>query len=219
MTGLRAILFDSDGVLVDTERVFFEETRAAFAAAGARVTPSQWARWYLAEAKRSAEVAALCGLQPGVIDSVIRRRDETFARRLAEGVPVLFGVRETLAALAGRVRLAVVTGASRGHFDRAHARTGLASLFEVVVTADDCAEVKPSPQAYLAALERLRLGAHECLAVEDSPRGAKAAHAAGIACAIVPTPLTDLALCPTECRVLGEIRDLAGLVNTWRNEP
>ncbi len=212
MKALKAILFDSDGVLVDTESVFFDETHAAFASAGIGLTTAQWSRWYLADAKRSRDVAALCGMRPEVIDAVVRRRDAAFARRLAEGIPLLPGVRETLDELTGRFRLAVVTGASRGHFDRAHANTGLAPFFEVVVTADDCEEVKPSPQAYLAALERLGLAASDCLAVEDSPRGARAAHAAGIPCVVVPTRLTDLSLCPPDCRMLEDIRGLVELV-------
>lgn len=76
----------------------------------------------------------------------------------------------------------------------------------------DYDEAKPSPQAYLTALARIELSVHECLAVEDSPRGAVAARAAGLRCAVVPTPLTAIGLCPEGCEVLRDFSSLPELL-------
>jgi HAD superfamily hydrolase (TIGR01509 family) len=199
---IRAILFDSDGVLVDTERMFFEATREAFEWAGVPLAASQWARWYLADGKRSREVADLVGIAPPLVEPALARRDRLFWARVEQGVPVLPGVAEALAHLAADFRLAVVTGASRRHYQRVHSATELARFFELVVAQDDYESPKPNPQAYLTALERLGLNAAQCVAVEDSPRGANAAVAAGIRCFVVPTRWTALPPCPAGCHAV-----------------
>jgi HAD superfamily hydrolase (TIGR01509 family) len=209
---IRAILFDSDGVLVDTERMFFEATQAAFSALGVCLSRNQWAKWYLGEGRRSREIAALFGLSLASVERAIQNRNEMFWRRVASGVPILPGVRDILPCLSRRFRLAIVTGASRPHFDRVHAHTGLPWYFELVVTSDDYEEPKPSPQAYLTALNKLSLKPFECLAVEDSPRGAAAATSAGIRCVLVPTLLTEIALCPGDCEILAELKNLSNLI-------
>ena len=206
---LKAILFDSDGVLVDTERLFFEATRDAFQAEGVDLSPLQWARWFLSEGKRSTEIAQLLGIPTARIEKVIENRFERFWNRVDQGVAVTPGILETLNQLAPFFRLAIVTGATKSHFERVHQTTGILQHFETVVTYDDCEHVKPHPQAYLIALQRLGLQAEECVAIEDSPRGATAALAARLRCFVLPTALTDLTLCPPGCVILENITQLS----------
>ncbi|HPA18150.1 MAG TPA: HAD-IA family hydrolase [Verrucomicrobiae bacterium] len=205
----RAILFDSDGVLVDSEQLFFEATRAAFQRAGGSLSREQWARWYLGQGKSSREIAGLVGISASRVDEMIARRDRWFWNRIDQGVAIRPGVIEALNILAEDFRLAVVTGASREHYERVHALSGLRDFFEVTVTSDECEHVKPHPEGYQRALQRLSLKPCECLAVEDSPRGAIAALAAGIPCVVIPTHLTDLPLCPSECALLDNVSRLA----------
>jgi beta-phosphoglucomutase-like phosphatase (HAD superfamily) len=202
---IQAILFDSDGVLVDTEQLFFEATRAAFQSAGGTLTSRQWAVWYLSQGRSSREIAGLSGVSPSLIDDAIERRNWSFWDRIDQGVPLCAGVMETLNDLARDFRLAVVTGASRSHYQRVHASSGLRDFFEVTVTSDEYQHVKPHPQAYLTAVQRLALKPHQCLAIEDSPRGATAAISAGVRCFVVPTLLTDIALCPVECTIIDNL--------------
>lgn len=212
----QAILFDSDGVLIDSERLFFEATRDAFESAGSFISRGQWATWYLSEGKRSREIAGLVGIPSSRLDEIIARRDKLFWDQIDRGAPLLPGVAETLDHLDGQFRLAVVTGASRKHYDRVHASTNLRDYFEVMVTKDECEHVKPHPEAYLTALHKLSLKPCECLAVEDSPRGATAALKAGIPCVVIPTGLTDIALCPEGCRILHNISCLKDLLEKER---
>lgn len=199
---IRTILFDNDGVLVDTEKMYFEATRVAFAAAGVALTSEIWANGYLGRAKTSRKIAERMGISPALIPKVLERRDGLFWADVALGVQVMPHVRETLAKLSGNVRMAIVTGAPRSRFEKIHEATGLSSHFDAVIARDEPEEAKPSPQLYLRAMEQLRVQPDECLAVEDSPRGAVAAIAAGIKCCVIPTFLTDLTLCPKECVVL-----------------
>lgn len=204
MLNIKAIFFDSDGVLVDTERLFFEATRDAFQAEGLDLSQEQWARWFLSEGKRSREIATMLGMPSVRIEKVIENRFERFWSRVDQGVTVNPGILETLNQLAPIFRLAIVTGATQRHFDRVHQSTGLLHYFETVVTSDACEHVKPHPQAYQIALHRLGLKADECVAIEDSPRGATAAQAAGLRCFVLPTSLTDLTLCPEGCVILDQ---------------
>jgi len=213
---IQAILFDSDGVLVDTERLFFEATQEAFAIDGALISPDQWAIWYLAEGKRSREIGMILGIPHSRIEETIKNRDRLFWANVAAGVPVLPGVKKTLRHLSKHCRLAVVTGASRSHFERVHLCTELTDFFEIVITCDDYNEPKPNPQCYLMALQILAVNPQDCLVVEDSPRGAAAAISAGVRCAVIPTPLTNLALCPDECDILYNMTELSLLTNNWK---
>ena len=210
---MQVILFDSDGVLVDTEQIFFEATRSAFKSAGVDLSASHWARLYLGEGKRSHEIAHLYGIPPAQIQTVIANRNALFWQRIDAGVPVLPGVRAALQQLARRFRLAVVTGASRSHFDRVHSSTRLTGLFKAIITSDDYEHAKPHPQSYLTAMDRLTATPEECLAVEDSPRGARAALAAGLSCVIIPTLLTDMTLCPDNCMILPDMMSLVQTIN------
>lgn len=201
---------------MDTEQIFFEATRVALDLAGSTLSPDQWARWYLAEGRRSREIAALVGVPPSSITATIKKRDEIFWSRVNHGVPLLPGVRRTLEHLSDHFSLAVVTGASRRHFDRVHAVNQLDAFIDIVVTSDDYELNKPHPQSYQTALRRLGLGPSDCLAVEDSPRGAVAAMSAGIRCCIIPTRMTNLALCPSGCSILSNVTQLIQITHRER---
>ncbi len=202
---IEAVLWDNDGVLVDTETLFFETTREAFASLGGDLTPERWMKSYLGEGKSSREIARSLGLPDEEAARMLEERNETYRRRLAAGVPVRPGVREALEALRGTVRQALVTSSPRDQIDLIHGSTGLLGYFECVVTADDCERIKPAPDPYLAAMGRMGLKPERCLAVEDSARGVAAAGAAGIRCLVVPHELTDQEGCAAAYRFEPEI--------------
>jgi HAD superfamily hydrolase (TIGR01509 family) len=187
---VEAVLWDNDGTLVDTETLFFETTRAAFAQLGLALTPELWGRHYLGEGKSSREVAALLGAAGSRVEAMLTERNQRYREVLRQAPPLRPKVRETLSRLAGRVRMAMVTGCHRDQLQLMHAGSSLLDCFEVIVTGDECANPKPHPELYLAGLKALGVKAERCLAVEDSARGLGAARAAGIPCVVVPTELT-----------------------------
>ncbi|ANT65582.1 MULTISPECIES: HAD family hydrolase [Prosthecochloris] len=184
------VLWDNDGLLFDSEQLFFELTQEVFAEWKLVLTPEYWGREYLDMAKRSRQVARELGLDPELVEPMIRERDRRYLERLAEPVPLRPGVRTVLEELHGKVRMGVVTGSPRHKVDMMHQSAGIASLFEVVVTADDVTMTKPHPEPYLLAVARLRVDPERVLAVEDSVRGLRSAHAAGLRCVAVPNQLT-----------------------------
>ncbi|MEE9904570.1 HAD family hydrolase [Chlorobium sp.] len=187
---IEAILWDNDGLLVDSEALFFELTRKAFERAGYLLDSRYWGVEYLGNARHSSEIALKVGMSPELAGRVIEERNEAFLQSLESPVPLLEDVSETIEALAGRVRLALVTGSPRDKVERMHRDNGLLAHFEVIITDDDITRPKPHPEPYLKALERLGLEPRQCLAVEDSVRGLSSAHAAGIPCIVVPNRLT-----------------------------
>jgi HAD superfamily hydrolase (TIGR01509 family) len=184
------VLWDNDGTLVDSEAIFFEITRDAFARLGIILTKQIWGSHYLGEGKSSRDLGLSLGADREALKTVLEERNQRYRQILTQPPPLRPDVRETLTALATLVRMALVTGCHRDQLLPMHASSGLLQYFEVIVTGDDCSKAKPHPDLYLAALEKLAVPAERCLAVEDSPRGLGSAAAAGIQCIVVPTDLT-----------------------------
>ena len=86
--------------------------------------------------------------------------------------------------------MAIVTSSHRAHFEAIHRSTGLPQFFEFVLAREDYGLSKPDPEPYLSAVARLGLSAGECLVIEDSERGLRAAKAAGLTCWVIPSALT-----------------------------
>lgn len=181
------LLLDMDGTLVDSERLWFVAEQAAVARFGGTLP-------------RSSE-AALVGLDTDALVACLRARYVPHAGaaelRAAimdalEGeltdVPACPGAGELVAAaLRGGVRCAVVSNSSAEVMRRSLAPHPWAAPLTVRVSADDVDHPKPAPDAYLLALERLAIDAESCVALEDSPTGARAAIAAGLRCLGVAT--------------------------------
>ena len=190
---VKAVLWDNDGILVDSEFVFYETTRAAFAAMGLELTKEIWGIEYLGEGKSSREIAREMGAGPAEFNRILDEWNSRYREIIREKPPqVRSQVPETLARLSGCVKLGIVTGCHRDQFTHMHQSSGLVDLFDVIITGDDWKEPKPDPGLYLTALEALDLPAGDCIAVEDTKRGLLAAVNAGIDCVVVPTELTRM---------------------------
>ena len=187
---VEAILWDNDGVLVDTECLFFESTRTILATIGIPLSLQQFLHLSMREGRSAFELAIDRGWGREQVATLKRERDLLYSEMLRKQTRVLPGVAETLQELHGRMRMAVVTSSQRQHFDVMHSYTGLVRYFEFVLAREDFRETKPNPEPYLLALERLRMKADNCVAVEDSERGLAAARAAGLRCLVIPNHMT-----------------------------
>ena len=179
---VRAVVFDLDGVLVETEHVNVASARDAFANAGLDLPADAESRIvgrhpvdYVPEFAREV------GLPAGEIDALLRFQDGRYRERwTAEVRPVPDAIEVVRSLAAGGLRLAVATSAGAAHLEACLARFGLESAFEVLVSKDDVTRRKPDPEAYRTAVERLRVPASDALAVEDTPVGVDAARGAGL---------------------------------------
>ena len=175
--GDRAILWDNDGVLVDTETVFFEANRRELSALGVEAT---WADFEEISLRRGESLLSLSALDGDDLRALYVRRDALYSELLSTEEIAIAGMAELLARLAPRFRMGIVTSSRRQHFELIHARSGLMPHFEFHVVREDYALSKPHPDGYLAAITRTGLPPDRCLAVEDSPRGVASAQAAGL---------------------------------------
>ncbi|MGC8641043.1 MAG: HAD family hydrolase [Isosphaeraceae bacterium] len=177
----RAVLFDFDGVIADTENHHIAAWQRTLAALGWQVPDEV--------AARSAEVDDRVFLrdlfttqkiEDADIDGWVRRKQALTIALLRDAPRVFPGVHELVGELAGRVRLAIVSATWRENVETVIQASGLAGSFELIVGKEDVEDVKPAPDAYLLALRRLRLKPQHAVAIEDSPAGLDAARAAGM---------------------------------------
>ncbi len=185
--GLQAVVFDLDGVIVDSEGVWDRARREVVAQAGGRwqehatermmgMSAPEWSR-YLRD-----ELSVALPAQE-INDRVIARLLAAYKQEL----PLLPGARDAVRRLAGVWRLGLASSANRRVIDAVLAASGLAACFAATVSAEEVAHGKPAPDVYLAAAERLGVEPAHAVAVEDSSNGLRAAAAAGMAVIAVPS--------------------------------
>ena len=203
---IRAILWDNDGVLVDTEGLYFQAGHEVLATQGVELTHRDFAEQSL---KKGLSVFDFLPDQNAELIERLRiKRNARYSALLAEGVPVIDGVVETLETFYGRVQMGIVTGSLRDHFDIVHAQTNLLPFFDFVLAREDYDEAKPHPDAYLTAMRLHGLQPDDCVVVEDSERGCVAAATAGLRVLAVPNALSKYGDFSSAYKVLNSVRDV-----------
>ena len=210
---VRAVLWDNDGVLVDSEQIFYEANRAYFARHAVDLTQRDFFEWFLVQDCGAWNILAAQGMSGEQVAHCKAERNALYMQRLLAGQPPATpGIEDILAALHTRVPMAVVTSSSPEHFATIHRESGLMRYFDFVLTADRYERAKPAPDPYLKALEILNLSPDECVAVEDSPRGLAAARAAGVDCIVLRTALAGDYAFPGACRIVDSVAELSAVL-------
>lgn len=211
---IKAVLFDHDGLLVETELLFFEVTNQVLREKGIEISREDWSREYLSLGCSSAQMAVARGYPKAQLDAFISSRNGLYRERLRRDPPLYPATKEVLQELKQSYCLALVTGNSREAIETVHEKTGILGLFDLVLTQENFAQAKPRPDGYLEALKRLKLPASSCVAVEDSERGMQAALAAEIRCITIPGVLTRDQRFIGALFVLESLRDLPVTLRT-----
>ena len=188
---MRLVVFDFDGLILDTEVPVYDAWQAIYAEHGHTLDFDKWAQCIGTHDvfDPAEDLAALCGRDLDCASLTERHRTDCDA--LIAGQAVLPGVREYLEeARRLDVLLGVASSSSRTWVEGHLERLGLRQYFEVVRTRDDVRVVKPDPALYRAVLDATGVDAGNAVAIEDSPNGVWAAKRAGMACVAVPNPLT-----------------------------
>jgi HAD superfamily hydrolase (TIGR01509 family) len=189
---IRALIFDFDGLILDTEAPVFQSWQELYAAFGLRLELSEWSQ-YIGLAEGAFDFFAILQERLGrKLDASLGKERSQRELQLIYQQPVLPGVLEYLQA-ARRLSLKVGLASSSscawvtGHLQR----LDLLSCFDCLRASDDVRSAKPDPELYQAVLDVFGLGPHEALALEDSFNGVLAARRAGIFTVAVPNPLTE----------------------------
>ena len=183
-----AVVFDLDGVLVDSEHVW-DEVREALA-------HERGGRWH---DRAQADMMGMSSVEwsrymqdvIGLPESPEEINAEVVARMLArygDALPLIDGAVEAVRRLARDFRLAVASSSNRPLIEAVLAGAAIGSLFEITVSSEEVARGKPAPDVYLEAAQRLALDPAACAAVEDSSNGMRSAHAAGMRVIAIPNP-------------------------------
>ncbi|EFC81042.1 HAD family phosphatase [Parafrankia sp. EUN1f] len=202
---VQAVIFDLDGVLIDSEQVWDEVRRAFVAERGGRWASDSTARMMgMSTAEWSGYLAELgAGDSPAEIAAEVRGR---VAARYGDAPPLLPGAVAAVRALADRWPLALASSSPRALIDLVLDRSGLVRYFRETVSSEEVARGKPAPDVYLEAVRRLGVPAGAAVAVEDSENGLRAAAAAGLAVVAIPNehfPPGAAALALASARVAG----------------
>lgn len=203
------ILFDHDGVLVDTESWYFKAGERALADIGFVLDKDRYLR-EMNQGTGTWAQARAAGIDEKVIDRQRRVRDEYYQEYLRTEAIEIDGVVDILSDLSQHVRMAIVTTAKRADFDIVHENRRIRQFMDFVLVREDYEHAKPHPQPYLTALERFGAREEETLVVEDSARGLSSAVAAGIDCAVVHSEFTkthDFSEAAYRIRSLAELTD------------
>jgi HAD superfamily hydrolase (TIGR01509 family) len=185
---IRAVVFDLDGVLVDSEPVWEQVRRGLVAERGGHWAPDaqrrimgmstqEWAR-YLSE-----DLGV--GLPPEQVAELVIDR---MAARYSEHVPLLAGAADAVQRMGARWPLAVASSSPPRLIDTVLRLAGLRSCFSVVMSTEQVARGKPAPDIYLAVTAGLGFPPPDCAAVEDSSNGLRSAAGAGLRVIAVPQP-------------------------------
>jgi HAD superfamily hydrolase (TIGR01509 family) len=205
---IQAIFWDNDGVLVDTEHLYFLATQHVLATVGIPLTQAQYIELFLVQGKGAWHLAAEKGVSPSAITQLRRERNALYSTLLCQEPLLMAGVREVLDALDGIYVMGIVTSSEPDHFALIHQQTGLLPYFQFVLTASDYMHSKPHPEPYLLAVERSGCRKEECLVIEDSERGLMAATEAGLRCIVVPSAFTRGSTFAGAYKVLESLTDL-----------
>jgi HAD superfamily hydrolase (TIGR01509 family) len=192
MSPIKGLIFDFDGLILDTEIPSFQAWQDVFARHGGALSLEAWAD-YVGRAPETFDPCDLLEETTGrsVDHGALRREELELEMTLILEQPILPGVVSVLddAARLG-LRLGVASSSSREWVSGHLTRLGLQERFVCLRCSDDVTRTKPAADLYVAALEALGLRPDEAVALEDSPHGVTAAQAAGIFCVAVPNDLT-----------------------------
>jgi len=196
---IEAVIFDLDGVLIDSEHVWDEVREMLSRERGGRwsdraqadmmgMSSVEWSRYM-------HDVIGLSESPEEISTEVVRRMQERYAHDL----PLIDGAVEAVRRLGGSFRLALASSSNRPIIDAVLAQAGLADAFEATVSSEEVARGKPAPDVFIEAARRLGVAPERCAAIEDSGNGIRAAHAAGMRVVAVPNrhyppPVEALAL-------------------------
>ena len=187
---LSTLFLDNDGVLVDTEKYYFEANREICGNYGHTLDRDEYGELFLKTNRGVRHIFEPLGFSDGKIEALRAERDDLYASLLRTREIGLPGVEEGLQRLADRFALCMVTTAPRACIDIIHGRTGFLPFFKLVVTEEDVVRHKPDPESYLVAMKKMKVDPEQAIAFEDTERGVVSAAAAGLRCVVIPHALT-----------------------------
>ena len=207
MTMITSVIFDLDGLLVDTERLHCLAYQAALREHDVHISETEYAEHWVRCGKGIADWVELHGLN---LDphAVRARKSEHYLVLLRSSLRPMDGALELLNALYGAMKIGLASSSYRDAVDGVLIGLDIARYFDAVVSGLDVPSVKPAPDIFLKAAALLGVSPPHCVVIEDAEKGVIAAYRAGMRCIAVPNDYTrhhDFSKATRVCGSLGEI--------------
>ena len=195
---LKAIIFDFDGIIADAEPVHLKAFQMVLSEEGINLSYKDYYEKYLALDDKTCLTMVLrdrgMNYDKAFIDALMLRKSRYYDRFIRENIIIFPGVVDFIKNAYGKYTLAIGSGALRHEIDFILECAEIRKEFEIIVSADEVENCKPHPEVFVKVLERINknnstkstiVHAYECLVIEDSIAGIKAAHHAGMKCLAV----------------------------------
>lgn len=215
MKKVKAVIFDMDGLMIDTERLYFEVERIMARKFGKEVKDETL--WKMMGRKPLEAITVFAeDLELDISPKkLLEIRDELFVKKLVNEVEPMPGLFDILNILKGKVKMAIATGSPQKFLKIVLDKLKIESYFDVFVTSDEVEKGKPDPEVYNTAVKRLKVAPFECVVLEDSSNGALAAVRAGCYTIAVPTVYTNKQDFSFVNYVAKDLKDAAEKINEF----
>jgi HAD superfamily hydrolase (TIGR01509 family) len=206
------ILFDNDGVLVETEMWYYRASAAVLKTMGIDMDPQTY-KEIMINGLSSFVLAERAGFDEESIHLARARRDKQYQHYLQTEEITIAGVEDVLQELKENYRMGIVTTSRRVDFELIHHSRPIVDFMDFVLCVEDYPRAKPHPDPYLKGLECFNAKKEEAIVVEDSQRGLRSAVAAGIECVIVKNSFTASHDFSAATHKIESLNELARLLN------
>lgn len=187
---MKAIIFDMDGLMIDTEVLYHKTDREIAKSFGKDISEETLGR--MMGRKPEESYAILCKdlniAEP--VDKLLKIRYEIMKNLLLNDIKPMPGLFEIIEAFKGKLKMAIATGSPCAFLEIALNKLNIGEFFDVLQPSDEVVNGKPDPEIYLRTVKKLRVHSQECIVIEDSSNGARAGKSAGCYTIAVPSEYT-----------------------------
>ena len=187
---IKAIIFDLDGVIINSEPIHFKASQKALRDFGIKITLEDYLQFGVSMGKLFFYEKVSEKYRVKLNKTAVFRRKNDYFRKMFDEVKLRNGIRDLLDKTYRRFTLAICSSGARVNLDLSLKKFDLEKYFKVIVSGDEVKRVKPYPDIYLKAVSRLGCKKKECIAIEDSHPGIVSAKKAGITCLAIPNKFT-----------------------------
>ncbi len=207
------ILFDNDGVLVETEIYYFKSSKRALKEFFCLDLEFDTYMEIMARGGRAWEIAEAQGIPQKEIIQARIKRDIYYQDYIKNEDIAIDGVQNVLKELSKKYKMGIVTTSKRADFELIHKARGLVDFMDFTLCLEDYKRSKPHPEPYLSGLKKFSANKKETIVVEDSQRGLTSAHRAGIECVIVHNNFTATHDFSNATHKIDKLSDLKALLD------
>ena len=209
------LLFDNDGVLVETEPYYFKANVKALKEFGLDLEFDTYME-IMARGGTAWEVAKKAGIKQKLIDAKRKQRDIYYREFIESENIAIDGVCDVLEELSKEYKMGIVTTSRRVDFELVHSKMGITKYMDFILCVEDYPRSKPHPDPYLAGMKKFGAKKGECLVIEDSERGLSSAINASIECVVVANAFTATHDFPKASYKIKSIKSLPKLLKGFR---